>query len=88
MRTHGLLSVVIVLRGEFNRLMDGGRLLGRQILTGVQWRLETFVSVRGLPAYQMVFGSNPVDLCGWEDTGGDLTCAQQRMLRMIEHDGA
>ena len=33
-----------------------------------------------IPAYQMIFGSNLVDLCGWEDDNEDLLCTQDTLL--------
>ena len=51
-------------RGIYNRLQGDDRSLGKQILAEVQWRLNALISGSGFPAYQMVFGSNPVDLCG------------------------
>ena len=38
------------------------------------------LSSSGFSAYQMVFGSNPVDFCGWEDGDEDLLFAQDSSL--------
>ena len=43
---------------------------GRQILAGAQWRPNTMISASGYSAFQFVFGSNPVDLNGWDDQEG------------------
>ena len=63
-------------RGICNRLREGDRLSGKQILAEAQWRLNTLISGGGFPGYQMVFGSNPADLHRWEDKDEDSTCAQ------------
>ena len=63
-------------QGTYNRLMEDDRPSGEQILREVQWRLNTLISRGVYPAYQMVFGSIPVDLFGWEDGDKDLTFAQ------------
>ena len=46
----------------------------------VQRCLNTMPSAIGFSAYQMVFGSNPVDLFGWEGGGEDLMFAQDTSL--------
>ena len=38
------------------------------------------ISASGFPAYQMVFGSNPTDLFGWEVTESNLMFAQDTSL--------
>ena len=38
------------------------------------------LSASGFSAYQMVFGSNPVDLFGWDDGDEDLLSAQDTSL--------
>ena len=38
---------------------------GEQLLAEVHWRLNAHTSGGGYSAYQLVFGSNPVDLVGW-----------------------
>ena len=66
--------------GIYNRLVDGDRFLSRPILSEVQWWPNTLLSPSGFSAYQMVFGSNPVDLFGWEDVDEDLLFAQDTAL--------
>ena len=51
-------------RGIYNRLKEDRHYTGPQILTEVQWCLNTLVSASGYSAYQLVFGSNPMDLYG------------------------
>ena len=54
-RRHGLA------RGIYNRLAVDSRFPDRAILNEVQLRLNVVRSHDGPPAYQMVFGPNPVD---------------------------
>ena len=42
--------------------------------------LDTLISGGAFSVYQMVFGSNPVDLSGWEDKDEDLVFAQDTPL--------
>ena len=42
-------------RGIYNRIREGGRFSGRQILSEVQWRLNALISAGGFSAYRMVF---------------------------------
>ena len=49
-------------RGIYNRLEADRYYTGPQILAEAQWRLNTLVSASGYSAYQLVFGSNPMDL--------------------------
>ena len=60
--------------------MEDDRFSGNQILGEVQWRLSTLISGGDFSAYQMVFGSNPVDLYGWEEEDEDSTFAQETSL--------
>ena len=62
-------------RGNFNRIREDDRFTGRQILSEVQWRLNALISAGGFSAYQMAFGSNPMD-----DQDGDLSFAQDASL--------
>ena len=54
--------------------------MNKAILAEAQWRLRAMLSASGFPAYQMVFGSNPADLFGWEDGDEDLMFAQDTSL--------
>ena len=63
-------------RGIYNRLVEDGRFLSKTFLSEVQWCLNAMLSSGGFSAYQMVFGSTPVDFFGWEGGGGDLLFAQ------------
>ena len=67
-------------QGIYNRSQKDDRFPGRQILAEVQWCLNTVISGGGFSAYQMVFGSNPADLYGWEDKDEDLMFAQDTSL--------
>ena len=49
-------------RGIYNRLKEDSFYTGAQILSEMQWCLNTLVSASGYSAYQLVFGSNPMDL--------------------------
>ena len=49
-------------RGVYNRLVADGRVFGGQILAEVQWRLNALMSGGAYSVYQLIFGSNPVDL--------------------------
>ena len=58
-------------------LIEGNdRFPGNQSLAEVQWRLKTLISgawkLDHGSAYQLVYGSNPADLFGWEDRDEDL----------------
>ena len=78
--------------------MADGRFSGRQVLTEVQWCLNTLISASGYSAFRLVFGSNPVDLYGWGDSEDDLLFAQdtsasgqfvqQWKLRMMAQEAA
>ena len=61
-----------VARGIYNRLQADRYYAGSQILTEAQWSLNTSVSASGYSAFQLVFGSNPMDLYGWDDSDDDL----------------
>ena len=63
-------------RGIYNRLQADRYNAGSQILTEVQWCLDTMVSPSGSSDYQLVFGSNPMDLYGWGDSDEELLFAQ------------
>ena len=63
-------------RGIYNRPIEDDRFSYTTILSEVQWCLNTMRSAGGFSAYQIVFGSNPVDFFGWEDGGEDLLFAQ------------
>ena len=67
-------------RGIYNRLKAGGRYAGRQLIAEVQFCLITMLSTNGFSAYQMVFGSNPVDNLGWGDEDEDLLFAEGASL--------
>ena len=67
-------------RGIYNRLKEDRHYTGPQILTEVQWCLNTLVSASGYSAYQLVFGSNPMDLYGWGDSDDDLLFAQDTSI--------
>ena len=54
-------------RGIYNRLIENDRFPNRQILSEVQWCLDTAISTWQFLAYQMAFGSNPAILFGGED---------------------
>ena len=56
--------------------MEGDRLSGEQILPMAQWGLNALAPGWGFSAYQMVSGSNPADLVGWEDKDEDLAAAR------------
>ena len=64
----------------YNRLMEDDRFPREQILTEVQWCLNTLISGGGFSAYQLVFGSNPADLFGWVYEDEDLPLAQDTSL--------
>ena len=91
-RRHGLA------RGIYNRIRTDDRFSGRQIVTEVQWCLNTLISASGYSAYQLVFGSNPTDRYGWGDTDEDLLFVQdtsvsgqfvqQWELRMMAQEAA
>ena len=63
-------------RGIYSRLQADRYYAGSQTLTAAQWCLNTMVSASGYSAYQLVFGSNPMDLYGWGDSDEDLLFAQ------------
>ena len=63
-------------RGIYNRLIVDDRFSSDTILSEVQWCLNTMLSSSVFSSYQMVFGSNPIDLYGWEDSEEDLLFAQ------------
>ena len=67
-------------RGIYNRLEENRHYPGPQILSEVQWCLNTLVSASGYSAYQLVFGSNPMDLYGWDDSDDDLLFAQDASI--------
>ena len=67
-------------RGIYNRLHAEKFYSGAQILSEVQWCLNTMVSASGFSAYQLVFGSSPMDLYGWDDTDEDLLFAQDTSI--------
>ena len=67
-------------RGLYNRLVADDLFSGKQILAGVQWRLNTLSPRGGFSAYQSVFGSNPEGLSGWGDKDEDLLCARDTSL--------
>ena len=63
-------------RGTYGRLKADRFYTGSQILAEAQRYLNTIVSASGYSAYQLVFGSNPMDLYGWGDTDEDLLLAR------------
>ena len=67
-------------RGIYNRLVEDDRFSKKMILLEAQWCLNTMLSACRFSAHQMVLGSNPVDLCGWEDKDEDLMFAQDTSL--------
>ena len=67
-------------RGIYNGPIEDDRFLNKTILAEVQWCLNAMLSASGFSAYQMVFGSNPVDLFGWEDGDEDMMFAQDTTL--------
>ena len=67
-------------RGIYNRLIEDDRFSSGRILSEVQWCLNTMLSAGGFSAYQMVFGSNPVDSFGWDDGDEDLLFARDSSL--------
>ena len=60
--------------------MEDNRFPSRQILAEGQWCLNATISAGGFSANPMVFGSNPMDLFGWEDADDDSTFAQDTPL--------
>ena len=85
-------------RGIYNRLHADGRFAGRQLISDVQFCLDTMLSTDGFSANQLVFGSNPADNFGWGAGDEDLLLAQdsslpgqfvaQRELRMMAQEAA
>ena len=67
-------------RGSYNRLKADRVFSGSQISTKAQWCLNSMVSASGFSAYQLVFGSNPMDLRGWGDSDEDLLFAQDTSI--------
>ena len=67
-------------RGIYNRMKADGRYAGWQLITEIQFCLNTMLASNGFSAYQMVFGSNPADNFGWGDEDEDLLCAQDTSL--------
>ena len=67
-------------RGISNRLREDDRFSGKQILAEALWCLNTLISRSGFSAYRLVFGSNPVDLFGWQDEDEDLALAHDTSL--------
>ena len=55
-------------RGIYNRLIEDDRFSSGQILSEVQYCLNTMLSSCGFSAYHVVFGSNPADLFRWDDS--------------------
>ena len=68
-------------RGIYTRLKADRYYTGPQILAEAQWCLNTLVSASGYSAYQLVFGSSPMDLYGWGDADDDLLFAQDTRFR-------
>ena len=64
-------------RGIYDPLLAEGRFSGRQISSGVQWRLHTLVSEGGNSAYQLVFGPDSVSIVGSDDKDEDLLFARE-----------
>ena len=67
-------------RGIYNRLKADRFYAASQILTEAQWCLITLVPAGGYSAYQLVFGSNPMDLFGWDDSDEDLLFARDTSI--------
>ena len=67
-------------RGIYNRLAADDRFASKQILSEVQWCLNTLPSYSGYSAYQLVFGSNPANLFGRGDADEDLLFTQDTSL--------
>ena len=60
------------MRSTHTRLAAGNRLPGEQIPPEVQLRLATLIPASGNSAYQLAYGSDPVDLFGRGADGEDL----------------
>ena len=56
----------------YNRMHADGRYAGRQLISEVQFCLNTMPSTNRFSAYQLAFGSNPADNFGWGDEDEDL----------------
>ena len=54
--------------------------MSKTIPSEVKWCLDTTPSTGGSPAYQKVFGSDPVDLFGWGDGDEDWTFPRETSL--------
>ena len=65
----------VLARGMNNRLIADGRYTGRKILSDAQRRLNSMISASENSAYRLVFGSNPVGICGRGDQDEDLLFA-------------
>ena len=63
-------------RGIYYRLVADDSFSGKQIFAEVARCLYALISGGRYSAYQLVFGSNPVDLLGWDDQYEDLLFAQ------------
>ena len=63
-------------RGIYYRRIADDRFSGKQIPAEAQRCLNTMISASGYSACQLVFGSNPVGLYGWDDQEEDLLFAQ------------
>ena len=76
----------------------GRPVFGRQVAARAQWYLNTMISASGYLAFSLVFGSDPVDLYGWDDREEDLLFAQDTSvsgqfaqeweLRRMAHEAA
>ena len=69
-----------LVRGIFYRLIAHDRFSDKQIPSGVQWRVNALIPAGGNSENQMVFGSNPADLFGWDTREEDLFFAQETSL--------
>ena len=57
-----------------------GRYAGRQLITGIQFCLNTMLASNGFSAYLIAVGSNPADNFGWGEEDEDLLYAQDTSL--------
>ena len=64
-------------RGTYNRLAADDRFTGEQLLFEESLCLNTLISGGGNAAHRIVFGSNPVDLFGWDSKDEDSVFAQE-----------
>ena len=63
-------------REIYDRLVADGHFSVKPIPPEVQRCLNALISGGGCSANQLVFGSDPFDLFGWDDKGGEMLFAQ------------